>query len=65
MILVNACTQLTIRVTGFRTLQWALYEVGLQDFCELIIGVSSSNPEGGALAWEFFKSNFAKVRMHV
>ena len=61
----DASTQLTIWVTGFRTLQWALDEVKLQDFFYPILGVSSSNPEGGALAWDFFKTNFAKVRMHV
>ena len=49
----------------FRTLQWALDEVKLQDFFYPIVGVSSSNPEGGAIAWDFFKTNFAKVRMHV
>ena len=50
---------------AFRTLQWALDEVKLQDFFYPILGVSSSNPEGGALAWDFFKTNFAKVRTHV
>ena len=48
-----------------RTLHWAVDEVKLQDFFYPILGVSSSNPEGGALAWDFFKTNFAKVRMHV
>ena len=61
----DASTQLTIRVTGFRTLQWALDEVKLQDFFYPILGVSSLNPEGGALAWDFFKTNFAQVRVHV
>ena len=48
----------------FRTLQWAINEVKLQDFFYPIIGVSNSGPEGAAIAWDFFKTNFAKVRMH-
>ena len=55
----------TIRMPRFdRTLHWAVNEVKLQDFFYPIIGVSNSGPEGAAIAWDFFKTNFAKVRKH-
>ena len=57
----NQCVYHTIRLLRFRTLNWALDDVKLQDFLHPILGVSSSGPEGGAIAWDFFKSNFAKV----
>ena len=44
-----------------RTLAWAVDEVKLQDFFYPIVGVSSSGPEGAAIAWDYFKTNFAKV----
>ena len=60
----DACVQHTIRLPRFRTLNWAVDDVKLQDFFYPILSVSGSGPEGGAIAWDFFKSNFAKVRMH-
>jgi len=48
-----------------RTLHWAVDEVKLQDFFYPIIGVSSSSPEGAAIAWDFFKTNFAKIKAKV
>ena len=59
-----ACAQHMIRLLRFRTLNWAVDDVNLQDFFYPILGVSSSGPEGAAIAWDFFKSNFEKVRMH-
>ena len=60
----DASVQHRIWMFHFRTLNWAVDDIILQDFFYPIIGVSSSGPEGGAIAWDFFKSNFAKVRMH-
>ena len=56
--------QHTIRMPRFRTLNWAVDDLKLQDFFNPIIGVSSSGPEGAAIAWDFFKTNFAKVSIH-
>ena len=60
----DACAQHTIRLPHFRTLNWAVDHVQLQDFFYPILSVSNAGPEGGAIAWDFFKSNFAKVPMH-
>merc|ERR1712032_887324 len=48
-----------------RTLTWAVDEVKLQDFFYPIVGVSNSSPEGAAIAWDFFKTNFAKIKAKV
>ena len=60
----DAYVQHTIRMPHFRTLNWAVDDLMLQDFFYPISGVSSSGPEGGAIAWDFFKTNFAKVSIH-
>ena len=60
----DASVHHTIRMPHFRTLNWAVDDLMLQDFFYPISGVSSSGPEGGAIAWDFFKTNFAKVSIH-
>ena len=59
---MHACVQHTMWMC--RTLNWAVNDLPLQDFFYPILGVSSSGPEGGAIAWDFFQTNFQKVHPH-
>jgi puromycin-sensitive aminopeptidase len=46
-----------------KALEWAISgEIKLQDFFYPVFSVSSSNLDGGKLAWDFYKANFQKVK---